>query len=42
MPHPMVCQSNFANFAIKIQNTDKKQKYVHTILEKGGRYEAEN
>ena len=42
MPHFQVCQSNSTNFAIKIQNTDKKQKYVHTTLEKGGRYEAEN
>lgn len=42
MPHLQVCQSNFNNFTGKSQNSDKKQKYVHTTLEKGGRYGTES
>ena len=42
MPHLKACQSNFNNFTGKLQNTDKKKKYVHTTLEKGGRYGTEN
>lgn len=42
MPCFKACQSNSGDFTGKLQNTDKKQKYAHTTLEKGGRYEAEN